>query len=58
MIEALDAFKGPIILYSSYEKTRLNELAREFLDLAASLNAIVIRLADLLPIVRGDVYRP
>jgi Domain of unknown function(DUF2779) len=58
MIEALDTFEGPIIVYSAYEKTRLNELAREFPDLAASLNAIVIRLADLLPIVRGAVYLP
>jgi hypothetical protein len=58
MIKALDTFEGPIIVYSAYEKTRLNELAREFPDLAASLNAIVIRLADLLPIVRGAAYLP
>jgi hypothetical protein len=58
MIEALDTFEGPVIVYSAYEKTRLNELARKFPDLAASLNAIVIRLADLLPIVRGAVYLP
>ena len=58
MIEALDAFEGPVIVYSAYEKTRLNELARKFPDLAASLNAIVLRLADLLPIVRGAVYLP
>ena len=58
LIEALDAFDGPIIVYSAYEKTRLNELAREFPDLGASLNAIIARLADLLPIVRGAVYLP
>ena len=58
MIEALDAFEGPIIVYSDYEKTRLNELAREFGDLAVSLHTIVTRLADLLPIVRGAVYLP
>jgi hypothetical protein len=58
MIEALDAFEGPIIVYSPYEKTQPNELARKFPDLAALLNAIVIRLADLLPIVRGAVYLP
>jgi predicted RecB family nuclease len=58
IIEALDVFEGPIIVYSAYEKTRLNELARQFPDLAASLNAIVIRLADLLPIVRSAVYLP
>jgi hypothetical protein len=58
MIEALGAYEAPIIVYSAYEKTRLNELTRQFPDLAASLNAIVIRLADLLPIVRNAVYLP
>jgi hypothetical protein len=58
LIEALDAFDGPIIVYSAYEKTRLNELSRAFPDLSASLNAIIARLADLLPIVRGAVYLP
>ena len=58
LIEALDAFDTPIIVYSAYEQTRLKELAREFPDLAASLNAIIGRLVDLLPIVRGAVYFP
>lgn len=58
LIEALDAFDGPIIVYSAYERTRLNELASEFPDLGASLSAIIARLADLLPIVRGAVYFP
>ncbi len=58
LIEALDAFDGPIVVYSPYEKTRLNELIRAFPDLAISLRAIIARLADLLPIVRGAVYLP
>ena len=58
LIEALDAFDGPIIVYSAYEQTRLRELAGEFPDLRASLNAIIARLVDLLPIVRGAVYFP
>jgi hypothetical protein len=58
LIESLDAFDGPIIVYSAYEKTRLNELVREFPDLGLSLRAIIARLADLLPIVRGAVYHP
>ena len=56
LIEALDAFDGPIIVYSPYEKTRFNELAAVFPDLGASLRAITARLTDLLPIVRGAVY--
>jgi Domain of unknown function(DUF2779) len=56
LIEALDEFDGPIIVYSAYEKTRLTELAAVFPDMAVPLRAIIARLADLLPIVRGAVY--
>ena len=55
---ALHAFDGPVIVYSAYEQTRLRELAGEFPDLGESLNAIIARLVDLLPIVRGAVYFP
>ena len=58
LVEALHAFDGPIIVYSAYEQTRLRELAREFPDLGESLNAIIARLVDLLPIVRSAVYFP
>ena len=57
-IETLEMFEGPIIVYSAYEKTRLTELAGQFPDLSAALNAIIARLVDLLPIVRGAVYFP
>lgn len=57
-IETLEMFDGPIIVYSAYEKTRLTELAAQFSDLRESLNAIIDRLVDLLPIVRGAVYFP
>jgi hypothetical protein len=56
LIKALDAFDGPFVVYSAYEKTRLNDLVREFPDLGVSLRKIIARLADLLPIVRGAVY--
>ncbi len=58
LIEALRPFDGPIIVYSAYEKTRLSELAAQFPDLARAINAIIARLVDLLPIVRGAVYFP
>jgi predicted RecB family nuclease len=58
LVVALRAFDGPIIVYSAYEQTRLRELADEFADLGESLNAIIARLVDLLPIVRGAVYFP
>lgn len=58
LVEALRAFDAPIIVYSAYEQTRLRELASEFPDLGAALEAIIARLVDLLPIVRGAVYLP
>ena len=58
LIEGLDAFDGPIVVYSPYEQTRLKELAVQFLDLRVALDAIIARLLDLLPIVRGAVYFP
>jgi Domain of unknown function(DUF2779) len=58
LIDALVAFDGPILVYSAYEKSRLKELAGEFSNLSESLNALIARLVDLLPIVRGAVYFP
>ncbi len=58
LIAALDGSRLPIVVYSAYEQTRLQELARQMPDLAASLNAIIERLVDLLPVVRGAIYLP
>jgi hypothetical protein len=58
LIAALRRAKWPIIVYSSYEQTRLMELARAFPDLKRPIAAIVRRLSDLLPIVRGGLYHP
>jgi predicted RecB family nuclease len=58
LIEAVSGSDAPIIVYSSYEQTRLADLARFFPDLADPLNAIIGRLVDLLPIVRTSVYFP
>jgi hypothetical protein len=58
LITALDAFSGPIMVYSAYEQTRLKELAAQFPTLRRSLERIISRLLDLLPIVRGAVYFP
>jgi hypothetical protein len=58
LIEALDAFDTPVIVYSGYEQARLNELATELPDLGQPLNRITSRLVDLLPVVRGGVYFP
>ena len=58
LIDVLATRDVPIIVYSAYEQTRLRELAANFPDLSAPLNAAIARLRDLLPIVRSAVYLP
>lgn len=58
LIEALDGFVGPILVYSAYEQTRLKELASQFPELRAAIEAVIARLLDLLPVVRSAVYLP
>jgi len=58
LIEALSHSDLPIIVYSPYEQTTLRALAGQFPDIAPQLNAIILQLADLLPIVRGAIYHP
>jgi hypothetical protein len=58
LIAALEQCPGPVLVYSAYEQTRLRELAYHLPDLAPGLQAIIGRLRDLLPIVRGSVYFP
>lgn len=58
LIAALADTDTPIVVYSPYEMSRLNELAARFPDLADAIGAITHRLVDLLPVVRGAVYFP
>ncbi|MGC8469349.1 MAG: DUF2779 domain-containing protein, partial [Acetobacteraceae bacterium] len=58
LIAALDGSDLPVIVYSAYEQTQLKALAAQFPDLAGPITAIINRLADLLPVVRGAVYFP
>lgn len=58
LVEVLDTFAGPILVYSAYEQTRLKELASQFPELRGAIEAIIARLMDLLPVVRGAVYLP
>ena len=58
LIAALAGSDLPIIVYSAYEQTQLKVLAAQFPDLAGPITAIIHRLADLLPLVRGGVYFP
>jgi hypothetical protein len=58
LIAGLKGAEWPIIVYSSYEKTRLAELTRIFPDLRRPVAGIVKRLSDLLPVVRDGLYHP
>jgi hypothetical protein len=57
LIKALDD-RGSIIVYSTFEKTRISALRDAFPDLAGPLQAILDRLMDLLPILQDHVYHP
>ncbi|MCK4827211.1 DUF2779 domain-containing protein, partial [bacterium] len=50
--------KGSIIVYTSFEKTRIMGLAELFSDLASSLELLVTRLVDLNAIISKHLYRP
>ena len=58
LLAALSETTLPIIVYSSYEKVRLADLAAQFPDLSKAIRGVVRRLADLLPVVRGCIYYP
>ena len=58
LIQAVGKGKTPIVVYSSYEQTQLKALAKQFKDLKRPIEAIIARLMDLLPVVRGAVYHP
>ena len=49
---------GPVLVYSSFERTQLKALIERYPDLAASLAHIVGRLFDLLPVTQAAYYHP
>ena len=50
--------KAPIIVYSSFESARLNELSRWFPKYAKGIDQVKNRLWDLLQVIRSNVYHP
>lgn len=50
--------RGSVVVYSSFEKTRISGLRDAYPDLAPALQAILDRLADMLPIIQEHVYDP
>ena len=55
LLEALGD-SGSICVYSSFEQTILNSLAREQPQHAAAIEAVVARLYDLRPVIKETVY--
>lgn len=50
---------GPIFVYNApFERSRMQELANYYPDLALTLSAAIDRLVDLLPIAREHYYHP
>lgn len=50
--------EGSIITYSSFEKTTINNLARQFPDMSGELNSLINRIVDLEAIIRKNIYHP
>jgi hypothetical protein len=50
--------RGSIVVYSSFEKTRISALKDMFPDLAAPLQSILDRIQDLLVVIQDHVYHP
>ena len=50
---------GPILVYNAaFERTRIQDLADCFTDLASALSALVTRIVDLLPLAQKNYYHP
>ncbi len=47
-----------IVVYSSFEKTRIKELQTLVPELAEPLEELLGKLTDLLPVIRNNVYHP
>lgn len=59
-VRMLEATKDAerIVMYSSFERTRIRELAEALPALRGDLLALEAKLIDLLPILQGYVYHP
>jgi Domain of unknown function(DUF2779) len=59
-LRLLEATRGAerIVMYSSFERTRIRELAEWLPHLAPDLRALEQKLVDLLPVIQKNVYHP
>lgn len=57
LIEVCEEY-GPVFVYSSFEKSRIEELIEQFPEQAEALDELVGRLVDLRPIAEKCYYHP
>lgn len=57
LIEACEE-EGPVFVYSSFERSRIEELMEQFPEQAEALDELVGRLVDLRPIAEKCYYHP
>ncbi|MDP3183088.1 MAG: DUF2779 domain-containing protein, partial [Desulfobaccales bacterium] len=58
LIDAV-GMSGPVFVYNApFERSRMQELAEYYPDLAPALEAAIDRIVDLLPIAREHYYHP
>ena len=57
LIEACEK-RGPVFVYSSFERSRILDLAKQFPKLRRALSALIRRLVDLRPIAEHCYYHP
>jgi hypothetical protein len=50
--------EGPVLVYSSFERTQIKGLIVRFPDLQIPLTKIIDRLFDLLPVAQANYYHP
>ncbi len=59
-LKLLEATAGAerIVMYSSFERQRINDLAKWLPHLAGDLKFLEAKLVDLLPVIQNHVYHP
>jgi len=51
-------YSGPVLMYTTFERSVIEGLAARYADLAEPLQAIVGRLVDLCPVTKQNYYHP
>jgi hypothetical protein len=57
LLQTLES-EGPVLMYTTFERSVVESLAVMFPDLAESLRGIIGRLVDLAPVAKANYYHP